>query len=270
MKVTIQEMTQRKARLFIEDSAPYFVNSLRRVLVSELPRLAINNVVLYDNNSGLFDEIVSHRIGLLPVPTEPDTFVFRKDCTCEDQGCPNCTVRFTLSKEGPVTVYAEDLQSEDAKFAIPEPKAPIVTLLKGQRLILEAEATLGVGREHARWQAVHGAGYSYMVTLKGGAKTEETVKAVAKGCPIDGSKVNRKYEITDAQGHVTLCDACLEGVQKAGVPVKYDDSKFVFTFETDGSLTAAQALAKASEILAGRVAEFEEHLAKLKAVKAPA
>lgn len=271
MKVTIKELTDRKARLLIEETAPHFVNSIRRVLLAEVPKLAIQHVVLYDNNSGLFDEMIAHRLGLLPVPTDPDAFNFRDACVCGGQGCPNCTVRFTLSKEGPGTVYSEDLQPENPKFAIADPKIPVLELLKGQRVILEAEAVLGRGREHAKWQPVHGVGYSYVVTLKGGKAAEEAIRGVVKACPIDSPRVARgKFEIEDASGHVSLCAACLDGVERAGVPVRHDDTRFVFGFETDGSLTARQALLKAIEILKASVEELETKATKVKLVEAEA
>jgi DNA-directed RNA polymerase subunit D len=266
MKVNVLELTERKARMTIEESLPYFPNSLRRVLLSEVPKLAIHNVVIYDNNSGLFDEIVAHRIGLLPVPTDLDVLNFRAECTCEGQGCPSCMVRFTLSKEGPTTVYAEDLQPEDPKATIAEPKVPIVDLLKGQRLILEAEAELGRGRQHAKWQPVTGAGYTYFVSLPGGQKTQDIVKNAAKDCPRDAAKVKGGYNVTDKGGHVTLCDGCLGEIEADGVALSYDETKFVFQFETDGSLTARQALLKALDILKGRVTAMAEQAETLKAV----
>lgn len=256
MKVQVLELTDRKCTLAIEETAPYFVNSLRRVLLSEVPKLAVHNVVIYDNNSGLFDEIISHRLGLLPVPTDPEAFNFRAECTCEGEGCPNCMVRYTLSKEGPTTVYAKDLEPEDETFAIADLTVPIVELLKGQRLILEAEAELGRGREHAKWQPVSGVGYSYFVSIRATDKAKETITEVAKDCPQDGSKVKGGFNITDETGNVSLCEACLAKTEETDVPVHYDPTQFVFNFETDGSLSATAALQAAVALLERRIEEM--------------
>ena len=59
MKVDIKELKPKKAVIKIEDIRPYFVNSLRRVMLSELPKLAVDDVVIYDNTSALFDEIIA-------------------------------------------------------------------------------------------------------------------------------------------------------------------------------------------------------------------
>ena len=98
MKIEIKELKQKKAALKIEDTQPYFVNSIRRVMLAELPKLAVENVVIYDNTSALFDEIVSHRLGLVPIPTDLSLLSFKNECVCKGKGCPNCTVRYTLSK----------------------------------------------------------------------------------------------------------------------------------------------------------------------------
>lgn len=271
VKVKIKEISERKARLLIEGTRPYFPNSLRRILVAEVPKLAVHDVVLYDNNSGLFDEMIAHRVGLLPVPTDLNALVFRSECSCSDQGCANCTVRYTLSKEGPGVVTAADLQPDNPELGIADPEIPIVELLKGQRLILEAEAILGRGREHAKWQPCHGAGYRYAPLVK---PTDANVKALQEAAKL-ASKHDQelasqgKAGLFDEDGIVTVSDGCLGLAQEAGVEVGIDDTRFQFQFETDGSLTAKQALSSALELMRKRLSEFEEKASKLKATVEP-
>ena len=137
MKINVEELKPKKAVLKIEDTKPYFVNSIRRVMLSELPKLTVNEVVIYDNTSPLFDEIISHRIGMVPIPTDLSLLSFRDECVCKGKGCPNCTVRYTLSKEGEGVVYSGDLQPEETSWAITEDKITIVELYNDQRLILD-------------------------------------------------------------------------------------------------------------------------------------
>ena len=165
MKVDIKELKPKKAIIKIEGIKPYFVNALRRIMISELPKLAVNDVVIYDNTSALFDEIISHRLGLVPIPTDLSLLTFRDECVCKGKGCPNCTVRYTLSKEGEGTVYSGDLQPAEKSWAIKEDKIPIVKLYGDQRLILEVEAVLGKGRDHAKWQAIQAPAYRMEPTI---------------------------------------------------------------------------------------------------------
>lgn len=271
INVKIKEIQPRKAKLLIEEATPYFVNSLRRVLLSEIPKMAIQDVIIYDNNSGLFDEMVAHRIGLVPVPTDLNLFVFRDQCVCGGKGCPNCTIRYTLSKEGPGTVYSRDLQPENPAYACPDPNVPIVELLKGQRLILEAEAILGRGRDHAKWQACSGVGYKYYPSVKINNDQIQNADAVAKSCPVDILEAKKgKLECTNEEACI-LCNACVEKDRETGgkgITIKGDDSRFLFKFETDGSLTPQTALLKAVEIMKNRLTEFEEKALKLKVMEA--
>jgi DNA-directed RNA polymerase subunit D len=270
VKVTIRELTPRKCRLLIEETSPYFVNSLRRVLIAEVPKLAINDVILYDNNSGLFDEMVAHRLGLVPVPTDLNAFNFRDACVCSGQGCPNCTVRYTLSKEGPGMVYGRDLQPENPNLAIADPDVPIVELLKGQRVILEAEAVLGRGRDHAKWSPCSGVGYRYVPVVKNSKETIDALFAASRQVAVDAARIRTREEVLDADGIPTVSDAALDIAERAGLGIKWDETRFQFRFETDGSLTPQQALLKAVEIMKNRLDEFETKAGKVKVVQAAA
>ena len=99
MKVAATEFKGNRGEIKVSDTDVYFLNSLRRVLVAELPKLAIDDVIIYDNTSPLFDEIIAHRLGMIPIPTDLRLLNYRDECTCKGKGCPSCTVRYTLSKE---------------------------------------------------------------------------------------------------------------------------------------------------------------------------
>lgn len=273
VNVKIKELAPRKARLLIEEATPYFVNSLRRVLLSEVPKMAIDDSIIYDNNSGLFDEIVAHRVALLPIPTDLNLFRFRKDCVCEGKGCPNCTIRYTLSKEGPGIVYSRDLQPENPGFAVADPNIPIVELLKGQRLILEAEAILGVGRDHAKWQVCSGAGYKYYPSVRINNDHIQDAEAVAKSCPVDILEAKKgRLECINEEACI-LCNACVEKDRETGgkgISIRGDETKFLFKFETDGSMKPEAALLKAVELMKNRLSEFEDKALKLKVMEAEA
>lgn len=257
VKLEILELEERKAKFVVEGVKPYFVNALRRVLQAEVPKLAIDQVTFYDNTSALFDEIVAHRLALLPLPTDPST-LNRVD-EVDDEGNPAYLVRYTLTKEGPCTVYSGDLECEDKAFLPADDKIPIVELLADQRLILEATAILGKGTEHAKWQVCQAVGYKYFPTStvdNRKLKAEDVEAAIAmtpKG--ILGNE-DGKLVVLDEANVNRADDAKL--VLGDGFDVTYDDRKFVFRFETDGSLKAEDALMKAAELLKERFEAFGE------------
>ncbi len=262
LKIEVRELGDAFCKLVVEGAKPYFVNALRRTLLAEVPKLAIDKVTFYDNTSALFDEIVAHRIGLLPIPTDPSTLNLKGQVDAE--GKPTYLVRYTLTKEGPCTVYSGDLEPEDANFKIVDPKVPIVELLEGQRLILEAEAILGDGTQHAKWQVCSAAGYKYFPTAtvdNRKIKPEQAKEAVARTpagiLGLEGGKlvILQPDEVNRADEAEKICGD--------GFKIHYDDRKFVFRFETDGALKAEDALMKALDILKLRFKAFSDAAAEL-------
>lgn len=52
-------------------------NALRRILISEIPTMAIEKVMIYNNTSIIQDEILAHRLGLIPLKANPSLFEYR-------------------------------------------------------------------------------------------------------------------------------------------------------------------------------------------------
>jgi len=59
---------------------PSLANAIRRILMSEVPTMAIEKVYIYNNTSIIQDEVLSHRLGLIPLRADPRKF----DWYCED------------------------------------------------------------------------------------------------------------------------------------------------------------------------------------------
>jgi DNA-directed RNA polymerase I and III subunit RPAC1 len=54
-------------------------NGLRRIIISEIPTMAFHKVSLYQNTSVIPDELLVHRLGLLPIRSDPNDFETRKE-----------------------------------------------------------------------------------------------------------------------------------------------------------------------------------------------
>jgi len=88
---------------------------------------------------------------------------------------------------------------------------------------------------------------------------EECVAA----CPRDVlSKKDNKLVVTGLESCI-LCSACVTACPKEAITTHGDNSKFIFEFETDGSLTARDTLRKALEILEKRFDDFREDVGQL-------
>lgn len=50
---------------------PSFANALRRILIAEVPTVAIEHVFIVNNTSIIADEVLAHRLGLVPLAVDP-------------------------------------------------------------------------------------------------------------------------------------------------------------------------------------------------------
>jgi DNA-directed RNA polymerase subunit D len=133
-----------------------YVNSLRRLAISEVPTLAIDDVVILENSSVMHDEAVAHRLGLIPLRTDPGRFVMPHECDCKSTlGCSKCRVLLVLDSEAnekTLVVTSGEMVSEDEMVKPVSKDIPIVVLAPNQKLKFEAYARLGIGKDHAKWQ----------------------------------------------------------------------------------------------------------------------
>jgi DNA-directed RNA polymerase subunit D len=264
MKVTSTDFKGSKGTIELTDTDVYFVNALRRVMIADLPKLAIQDVIIYDNTSPLFDEIIAHRLGMIPIPTDLQLLIFRNDCTCKGKGCPSCTVRYTLSKEDEGPVLSGDLQPETEQWAIQEDKIPIVELGKDQRIILEVEAVLGRGRDHAKWQAVQAPTYRMKTEITFDVKRIEDVKEFIKELPAGIVELkNNKVVLLDVT-RLPVLQSAYDKIDDDFLTISRDQHTLSFSFETDGAFSAKDALQESIKILKSKFDEFSTLLKDIK------
>jgi DNA-directed RNA polymerase subunit D len=163
MEIQIIEKTDFTMQLIIREVDTSYVNALRRTMLSEVPAMAIEDVVIIENSSVLHDEILAHRLGLVPLKTDLDSYNLPEECPCKSEfGCNLCRVALTLEAEATdetTVVYSKGLQSENPDVAPVSDKILIAKLAPGQKIKLEAYARLGKGKVHAKWQPVSTCSY---------------------------------------------------------------------------------------------------------------
>lgn len=160
-------------------------NSLRRIMIAEVPTLSIDLVEFEDNTSVLQDEVIAHRLGLIPIKSDRmggmTEWNYNHACTCSDF-CDTCSAVFTLDCSFsemsqrpeninlvsiPVTskeLISENRDAQPAHFSNEDDAAKnyasnntgivIVRLGPGQSLKFKAIAKKGIGKEHAKWSPV--------------------------------------------------------------------------------------------------------------------
>ena len=260
MEIRILEKAKDKMYLsfMIRGTTPAYANALRRLMIGEVPTMAIEDVEFVKNSSPLYDETIAHRLGLVPLGTDLKSYRIKKGA--EDDGAAACEAILTLKAKGPCTVYASSLKPKDPKIVPVFPEMPICILLKGQELELQATAILGKGKQHAKWTPAL-VWYSYEPTLTINQKSDqlEKVKHLYPPQIFDKSGKIDKAAILDNN----LVDA-VDGVCDDVIKVEYNDKNIIFHVESWGQLDAKVIVQKAIELFDENLDAFDACLKDLK------
>jgi DNA-directed RNA polymerase subunit D len=176
ISVNVLERTDERVVIKFNNISRQYINAIRRIAISEVPTLAVDDVVILENSSVMHDEAVAHRLGLIPLRTELDRFVMPQECDCQSTlGCSKCRVLLVLDSEAmekTKIVTSGELLSEDELVKPVSKDIPIVVLAPSQKLKFEAYARLGVGKDHAKWQPTSAA------VVKDGADDNEAILTI--------------------------------------------------------------------------------------------
>ena len=263
-KVQIIDLAPHEMRFILSDTDVSMANTLRRIMIAEVPTLAIDLVEFHDNSTVLNDEYIAHRLGLVPIRYQApnslkggdctDAFLSHRDCVCYER-CPRCSVEFELEmdydkenakrpegeRDMPITITSRDLLSNNALVMpahfLNEEEADeshdegisIVKMGPGQKLKLKAVARMGISKEHAKWCPVAVATYRFwpVVTIN-----EEQCATLT---------LEQKQELVDA-----CPDRIIELDEVTGKLIEAENSWDIATF-TEDLATAQKAMKQRPE-----------------------
>lgn len=243
-KIEILSLHPHEIKFILSETDTSVANTLRRIMIAEVPTLAIDLVEYHENTTVLNDEYIAHRLGLIPIKyVDPNTmrggdccgaFLSRRDCFCYDR-CPKCCVEFELDvnfdkasldrpeneRDLPLTVTSADLKANNdnvvpAHFLNSEEQdeahdtgISIVKIGPGQHLKLKAIARLGISKEHAKWCPVAAATYRFwpIITINEEAcsnLTFEQKQELVDCCP------DRILELDEVSGKLIVAENAWE------------------------------------------------------------
>jgi DNA-directed RNA polymerase subunit D len=266
VEIEALEKDVNNLRLLVRAVDVPFINALRRTIISEVPSMAIDDVVIIENSSILQDEIIAHRLGLIPLKTDLESYNLPEECPCKSEfGCNLCRVTLTLdveAKEGTKTVYSGDLRSENPSVAPVSDKIPIIKLAKEQKLRLEAYARLGKGKNHAKWQPVSMCTYKYYPKIEVSSKRCDVCGKCVEICPRNVfAKTDNKIEVRS----LTACTLCMDCVKACpqdpkAVEVSHEENAFIFALESTSALAPETIMREAIKTLGKELDELEDKI----------
>ncbi|SAM01839.1 hypothetical protein [Absidia glauca] len=296
-KVKINRLTKHRIEFDLIGVDVSVANALRRIMIDEIPTIAIERVYVMNNTSVIQDDALVQRLALIPIKACPASFGYKTD----HKGNPSelNTVFFKLKKEcqrNPEAVdqetnpyelyinshvYSGDLVWEpwgnQGERFVDDPIRPvqddilIAKLRPGQEIDMEIHCTKGLGKDHAKWSPVATASYRLLpeINILQPIKGDDAIKF--KNCFPEGvvALVKDDDEETMAKIVNPRKDTV---VNKEVLRHKEFDNKvqltrvydhFIFNVESTGIIPPEEIFPLAVSILFQKVGIIQSNLEKL-------
>ena len=75
--IRVKKLNEEEIVFDLIGAEPPLANALRRILIAEIPTMAIEKVEMWQNTSIIPDENLAHRLGLIPLAVNPRLFEYK-------------------------------------------------------------------------------------------------------------------------------------------------------------------------------------------------
>ncbi|KAH8738516.1 DNA-directed RNA polymerase I [Cryptosporidium ryanae] len=270
--IKINELREDYINFDISGIDASVANALRRILLVEVPTVAIETVQIYQNNGVIQDEVLAHRLGLIPMLIDPDTIDYRsedEELNEKNSLCFKLNVKCSrddINDENGITskpVFSKDIvwcplsESQRQKYIENPPKVVnedilITKLRPGQSIEAILHCEKNIGRVHAKWSPVCTASYRLLpfFDFPKGPITGNDAVEFKNTCPMD------VFDIENSTGNIyakhprncTTCRACIEKYPDK-VKLFKDKFHFIFSIETTGCIPPIKLVKTSIDIL---------------------
>ncbi|XP_040577458.1 DNA-directed RNA polymerases I and III subunit RPAC1 [Lepeophtheirus salmonis] len=286
-KIEVVQKKDKELEFDIIGIDPSLANAYRRIMLSDVPSMAIEKVFIYNNTSIVQDEVLAHRLGLVPINANPKLFDWKKD-EDGDQGRDTTTLEFELkvrcskkkdynsnsSETDPDAMFENhNVYSSYIKW-IPngfqtkkmsnveavENDILIAKLRPGQELDLKMYAVKGIGRDHAKFSPVCTAFYRLHpeISLKSEIRDEAAIRLQESFSP-GVIEINKKTGVAYiANPRYDMCSRNIMRHEdlKDKVTLSKIKDHFIFSIESTGALEPEDIFLQSVDILAEKCKYF--------------
>ncbi len=263
--VEIRELKGNRIELVIRGFSVAYVNAIRRLILSDVPTMAIDFAYFYDNSTDVYDEMIAHRLGLIVLKSDEALAKYAPPEACAESEPPNpkCFVEVFLNvslEESASTgfyVKASELKISDPSVTPVYPDTPITYIAPGQRLHVVAYARLGRGKEHAKWSpaSLSVLRYTPIVTYDSSKVTEECLRCLSAYRSIVKVLKEGKSGVLELYGLVNTggLKYCAETVCKDAISIRYDSNVLQLIVEGTGALSPERVVYEAIKVLEDKI-----------------
>lgn len=257
VEVKLVRRRDRELILHFKDLPVYIANSIRRACIADVPCMGIDKVYVFENSSVINDQMLAHRVGLIPLSTPVGKYKTREECQCDGE-CPECTTYLQLKVEAGkenITVKSGDIKGEDPDVHPIHPDIELIKLAPGQKIELTLVARLGRGREHAKWSPVTVAVVRGLPIIRIGDGCDVCSKCV-ESCPKGILKPEGGQITVEDIYSCTACKLCVEACGKDAIDVDVDEGSSIFYIESVGQMDTLEIVKLAFDEVIRKIDEF--------------
>jgi len=289
LQVKVQRLSQRSIELDLVGVDASIANAFRRILIAEVPTIAIEHVYVWNNTSVIHDEVLAHRIGLIPLNIDPELQEFRTAAGHHSTPNDRNTVVFKLHvvcernpkapKGGTGQYINEYVKSGDlvwepqgeqrSIFEVdPAPTNKDIVLAKlrpGQEVEMELHAIKGIGKEHAKWSPVATASYRLhpLIILNPAKPIPRQLAHQFAGCFSPGVvKVSADGEISIDERNMRKDSVSREVLRHPEfdgcVELKRIRDWFIFNIESEGPYTPERLFPESIKVMRSKIASIRK------------
>ncbi|OCF33497.1 DNA-directed RNA polymerase I and III subunit RPAC1 [Kwoniella heveanensis CBS 569] len=291
---SVQRLTPSTIEFDLVGVDASIANALRRVMIAEVPTIAIEEIYVWNNTSIMQDEVLCHRVGLVPLkvdprslkyrphsqPHETDTIVFDLSVRCDRRPNVDKTEKDPRKKYYDSNVYtgmmnwaASGDQAKKYRGKEPRPVDPDILLCKlrpGQQIDLHCFARKGVGADHAKFSPVATASYRLLphIILRGPIPQEHQTKFQKCFPPgvieIEDDETGQSQCVVKNPRKDTVSREVLRHPEFQDlVQLARIRDHFIFNVESTGQYQPEELVPEAIKILLSKITALEEGLDKL-------